>query len=178
MVLEMIRARVLVERDRDSGDLVQVVQTVPGGKMGSFVFLTVVTFVLVLTMWIRFEVCAAERTVTKIGVSVAAITYAPVFLADAAGFFNEEGLRVEITNISGPAGQVALLSGELAALASDSFRLYRLAEQGDTRIIMVQKIIDALPLDVVVTKNWMQKTGVTASSALEARYFLEACSVH
>jgi NitT/TauT family transport system substrate-binding protein len=137
--------------------------------MRVFAFLTARIFILVLTMWIRFEVSAAETTVTKIGVSVAAITYSPVFLADAAGFFSEEGLRVEITNIPGPAGQAALLSGELAALASDSFRLYQLAQQGDTRIVMVQKIIDALPLDMVVSKNWIQKTGITTGSALEAR---------
>lgn len=129
----------------------------------------VFTLVLALTFASPSIAFAAESAVTKIGVAVAAMTYAPVFVADAAGFFKEENLNVEIVQISGPTGQAALLNGELAALASDSFRFYQLAAQGDTKFVMVQKIIDALPLDVVVSKSWAQKTGVTPGSPLETR---------
>ncbi len=122
-----------------------------------------------LTIGNRSVSLAAGEIPVRIGVSVAAITYAPVFLAEAAGFFKEEGLRAELVTVPGPAGQAALLTGELVALASDSFRLYQLAAQGDTRILMVQKIIDALPLDVVVSMNWSQKTGHTKKAPLEAR---------
>jgi NitT/TauT family transport system substrate-binding protein len=162
--LDIIRVRP-IKRGQEIRAFVKVVGRELGCRVRCFAVLTALIFLLVVTI----EVSGVERTATKIGVSVAAITYSPVFLAHAAGFFNEEGLRVEITNIPGPAGQAALLSGELSALASDSFRLYRLAEQGDTRIIMIQKIIDALPLDVVVSKNWIQKTGGNIGSTLEAR---------
>lgn len=105
----------------------------------------------------------------KVGYSVDSLAYAPVLLARDGGFFAKHGLDAELVRVPGPAGQAALLGGEIQALASDSYRMYSVFAQGNTRMLMIQKIIDAQPLDLVVSKEWVARTGVGAGKPLEER---------
>jgi ABC-type nitrate/sulfonate/bicarbonate transport system substrate-binding protein len=105
----------------------------------------------------------------KVGYSVDSLAYAPVLLARDGGFFAKHGLDAELVRVPGPAGQAALLKGEIQALATDSYRMYSVFAQGNTRMLMIQKIIDAQPLDLVVSKDWVAKTGVGAGRGLVER---------
>ena len=105
----------------------------------------------------------------KVGYSVDSLAYAPVLLARDGGFFAKHGLDAELVRVPGPAGQAALLKGEIQALATDSYRMYSVFAQGNTRMLMIQKIIDAQPLDLVVSKDWVANTGVGARRGLVER---------
>ncbi|HEX7055532.1 MAG TPA: ABC transporter substrate-binding protein [Burkholderiales bacterium] len=113
---------------------------------------------------------AAQPIKVKVGYSVDSLAYAPVLLARDAGLFARHGLDAELVRVPGSAGQAALLGGEIQALASDSYRMYAIFAQGDTRMLMVQKIIDVQPFDLVMSKSWVAKTGVGADSPLKERF--------
>ena len=112
----------------------------------------------------------AQPIKVKVGYSVDSLAYAPVLLARDGGFFAKHGLDAELVRVPGSAGQAALLGGEIQALASDSYRMYSVFAQGDTRMLMIQKIIDVQPFDLVVSKDWVARTGVGAKSPLQERF--------
>jgi NitT/TauT family transport system substrate-binding protein len=60
---------------------------------------------------------AAEPTSFKIGISAPVVTIFPVWMAEAGGFYEKEGLKVEVINMEGGTrGLQVLLSGEIQAM--------------------------------------------------------------
>ena len=60
---------------------------------------------------------AAELTPFKIGISAPVVTIFPVWMAEAGGFYEKEGLKVEVVNMEGGTrGVQVLLSGEIQAM--------------------------------------------------------------
>ena len=60
---------------------------------------------------------AAEPTPFKIGISAPVVTIFPVWMAEAGGFYEKEGLKVEVVNMEGGTrGLQVLLSGEIQAM--------------------------------------------------------------
>ena len=60
---------------------------------------------------------AAELTPFKIGISAPVVTIVPVWMAEAAGFYTEEGLKVEVISTEGGSrGLQVLLSGEIQGM--------------------------------------------------------------
>lgn len=112
---------------------------------------------------------AGPKTKVQIGISTMSLSFATVIVADAAGYYGDENLDVEQVVIAGAPGYAALNKGELHAYAGDSSRLYQLAENGDKNFLMVQKLLDAVTMDVTVTKAFAQKRGVTTQTPLDDR---------
>lgn len=109
------------------------------------------------------------RTKVKVGSAVRALSFAPIHIASAAGFFAEENLDVEEMIIAGTPAYAGLLSGELHAFATDPARVFEMAAKGDTKLLLVQKVLGAQAMDVVFSKAYAQKTGVTRKSPLPDR---------
>jgi NitT/TauT family transport system substrate-binding protein len=60
---------------------------------------------------------AADLTPFRIGISAPVVTIFPVWMAEAAGFYEKEGLKVEVINMEGGTkGIKVLLSGEIQAM--------------------------------------------------------------
>ena len=60
---------------------------------------------------------AADLTPFKIGISAPVVTIFPVWMAEAGGFYEREGLKVEVINMEGGTrGLQVLLSGEIQAM--------------------------------------------------------------
>ena len=60
---------------------------------------------------------AAELTPFKIGISAPVVTIFPVWMAQAAGFYEREGIKAEVINMEGGTrGLQVLLSGEIDAM--------------------------------------------------------------
>jgi NitT/TauT family transport system substrate-binding protein len=59
----------------------------------------------------------AAQTPFKIGISALAVNYLPVWMGEAGGFYDKEGLKVEVINMEGGTrGLQVLLSGEIQAM--------------------------------------------------------------
>ena len=61
--------------------------------------------------------CAADLKPFKIGISAPVVTIFPVWMAEAGGFYEKEGLKVEVVNMEGGTrGLQVLLSGEIQGM--------------------------------------------------------------
>src|ERR1700716_4613079 len=60
---------------------------------------------------------AVDLTPFKIGISAPVVTIFPVWMAEAGGFYEKEGLKVEVINMEGGTrGLQVLLSGEIPGM--------------------------------------------------------------
>src|SRR5215203_584611 len=60
---------------------------------------------------------AADLKPFKIGISAPVVTIFPVWMAEAGGFYEKEGLKVEVVNMEGGTrGLQVLLSGEIQGM--------------------------------------------------------------
>src|SRR5258708_17970230 len=75
------------------------------------------TIVIGLALALSIPAQAAELTPFKIGISAPVVTIFPVWMAEAGGFYEKEGLKVEVVNMEGGTrGLQVLLSGEIQAM--------------------------------------------------------------
>jgi NitT/TauT family transport system substrate-binding protein len=82
----------------------------PGGASGA-------VLALVLAVVPTSVTCATELTPFKIGISAPVVTIVPVWMAEAAGSYAAEGLKVEVINTEGGSrGLQVLLSGEIQGM--------------------------------------------------------------
>ena len=77
----------------------------------------IVTIVISLALALGIPARAAELTPFKIGISAPVVTIFPVWMAEAGGFYEKEGLKVEVINMEGGTrGLQVLLSGEIQGM--------------------------------------------------------------
>jgi NitT/TauT family transport system substrate-binding protein len=77
----------------------------------------IVTIVISLALTLGIPARAAELTPFKIGISAPVVTIFPVWMAEAGGFYEKEGLKVEVINMEGGTrGLQVLLSGEIQGM--------------------------------------------------------------
>src|SRR5436305_14680141 len=75
------------------------------------------TIAIVLALALGIPAQAAELTPFKIGISAPVVTIFPVWMAEAGGFYEKEGLKVDVVNMEGGTrGLQVLLSGEIQAM--------------------------------------------------------------
>jgi ABC-type nitrate/sulfonate/bicarbonate transport system substrate-binding protein len=96
---------------------------------------TIVTFLLVTLA--TFPVAAAELTPFKIGISEAVNTVLPIWMAQAGGFYEAQGLKVEILNMQGGSrGAEELQAGRIDAMHVGLSSVLRVNQAGgDLRTI-------------------------------------------
>jgi len=77
----------------------------------------IATLVISLALALGMPARAAELTPFKIGISAPVVTIFPVWMAEAGGFYEKEGLKVEVINMEGGTrGLQVLLSGEIQGM--------------------------------------------------------------
>jgi NitT/TauT family transport system substrate-binding protein len=102
----------------------------------------------------------------NVTVSAASVAYAALYIAEAKGYFQDEGLHVNITTVSGGGATVpALLSNSAQFGFSSVFHQMDGAEAGQ-RVVSIGAINIGEGLDVVISKKKAQQLGLTASSTL------------
>lgn len=111
----------------------------------------------------------AAKEKIKISVPVVNLAFHAVYLAKNAGFFGEENLEVEIPVIPGAGGYAALTNNEVQAMANGPDQMFSLIEEGTDKFLAVQKLADAISMDVAASNAFVQKRGVTSKSPLPDR---------
>lgn len=110
------------------------------------------------------------KTKVKIVIPTQTLSYAPIFVADKAGYYAEENIEVqEIVYITGAPAYAALKAGDVQIMGGDTSRMYQLAGQGETSFMLVQSMLDGVSMDVTFTKPYAAKHGVSPKSPLEQR---------
>jgi NitT/TauT family transport system substrate-binding protein len=80
-------------------------------------FLRMIGLGLALAVGAATQTPAAELTPFKIGISAPVVTIFPVWMGEAGGFYEKEGLKVDVINMEGGTrGLQVLLSGEIQGM--------------------------------------------------------------
>jgi len=95
---------------------------------------------------------------------------APVYIAEAAGFFAEEGIDLELTEVdSGALGIAALVSGQVQLFDADPFQAVNLRRQG-RQIIFIYNLTRRVTLDMVMHPEVARRLNVSRSMPIAQRF--------
>ncbi|SPB14841.1 nitrate/sulfonate/bicarbonate family ABC transporter periplasmic ligand binding protein [Caballeronia novacaledonica] len=97
------------------------------------------------------------------------IAWAPTFIAEALGYYKDEGLTIErIYTRSGPAGMTALVSGAGDAYYTAPGELLAATVRGQQfKIVMAQSVYQDLYF--IISNDYAKKHGITAATPFERR---------
>ncbi len=111
--------------------------SVPSLKQHTAAFFAVLLVALLLAGLRAAPAVAAEPTEFKVGISAQVVTVFPLWMAEAAGFYKKQGLKVEVVNMEGGTrGIQVLLSGEIQAMHVGLAPVVQANRQGaDLRLI-------------------------------------------
>jgi NitT/TauT family transport system substrate-binding protein len=109
---------------------------------------------------------SSGTTNLNVTVSAASVAYAALYIAEAKGYFQDEGLHVNLTTVSGGGATVpALLSNSAQFGFSSVFHQMDAAEEGQ-KVVSIGAINVGEGLDIVISKKKAQQLGLTANSTL------------
>lgn len=105
----------------------------------------------------------------KFAITTYGWSYVPVLTAAQLGFYQQEGLDVEIINTGGGAkAQAALAGGSVDLFGSDAGFTLKARSKGSD-IMLVGASMTEYATNVVVAGDWARKHGITPSSSYEER---------
>lgn len=107
------------------------------------------------------------QTVT-IGVTPAQITFAPVYYAEAAGYFKARGINVKLVSLdNGTAELAALIGGDVDMIAGSAGTFANAAAKGASLVSVLG--LAKMSEEVCVTKSWAAQHHITSSTPVQAR---------
>jgi NitT/TauT family transport system substrate-binding protein len=101
----------------------------------------------------------------KITIPAAAVTFASLYHAKAAGYFTEEGLDVEIVTVAGGGALQALLARDAQVCVSPSTYQLQAWEKGQ-KLVATGSILTRNSINVVMHKDVAREKGITEKSPL------------
>lgn len=105
----------------------------------------------------------AERI--KISVPIASTTFAPLYHAQAAGYFADEGLAVEVVVIPGPASLQVVIAGDATfGLIPGTYQL--MAHEKGQRLPAVMSVLTRNAINIVMHKETARAKGITDKTPL------------
>jgi NitT/TauT family transport system substrate-binding protein len=135
-------------------------------KLFSSVLLYVSFFIL---MFVPLEIRAQTPRKVKLTIPVIALSMTPIYLAQARGFFGEEGLDVEVIPTSGGGPDIrALIAGEVDFSFTTGDNVI-LAHQEGKPLSMVMSGLNKLFINWAMHKEVAKAKAVTESSPLQEK---------
>jgi NitT/TauT family transport system substrate-binding protein len=96
---------------------------------------------------------AADLTPFKIGISAPVVTMFPIWMAEAGGFYEKEGLKVDVVNMEGGTrGIQVLMSGEIQAMHVGLAPTVLANKQG-ANLRVVNSSCDTIPITMFTQPN-------------------------
>lgn len=101
--------------------------------------------------------------------SVLTLSFAPSFIADAKGYYSEEGVDAKLVVVDGgAAANAALVGGSAQFAAQESASVPQLVQKG-ADVVAIQANVDTLTMNMVVRKDLAEKRGLSRNVPLEDR---------
>ncbi len=95
---------------------------------------------------------------------------APVFIAEAAGYMEEEGIDLELFEVdSGALGIAALISGQVQIFDADPFQAVQLRRQGK-QILFIYNLTKRVTLDMVMHPEVARARNISRSTPIAQRF--------
>jgi NitT/TauT family transport system substrate-binding protein len=111
---------------------------------------------------------AASAEPVNISIPQLSMTFSPDYIADAKGYWKDQGLEVTFEPILGIGGINALIAGsvDVARVTADGFLL---ANARGQKLLAIGNTLNRIQLEIVVSKAFAQRAGIGAASPLSTR---------
>ena len=132
--------------------------------------LTLVALAVAVTVmaWTAAATAQAPR-VKIVEAHTGTIFMAPVFIAEAAGYFAEEGIDLELFEVgSGALATAALVSGQVQITDIDPFQAVELRRQGK-QVLFIYNLTKRVTLDMVMHPEVARAKGISRTTPLAQR---------
>ncbi len=110
---------------------------------------------------------AAAETVS-LTLPVLSLTFSADYIADTKGYWKDQGLDVQIQSIPGVGGANAVLAGSVD-FGQTSGGAFLNANAHGQKLFAIANTIDKMQVEIVLSKAYAEKAGVTDKSPLHAR---------
>jgi ABC-type nitrate/sulfonate/bicarbonate transport system substrate-binding protein len=108
---------------------------------------------------------AADKIDVNLAVPTTSLTFAPLYIAENAGFFAKEGLSVHVRQLVGVASVNALIGGSVDFAVPTATTTLRAASKGQ-KLLMIAQLVDKPMVEIVLRKDVAKAAGVTGKSSL------------
>ena len=108
------------------------------------------------------------QTQVSLAVPTTSLTFSSLYIAEAGGFFEREGLAVNVRQLVGVASVNALIGGSIDFTVPTATTMLRAGSAGQ-RLVAIANIIDRPMVELVMRKDVAEASGITDSSTLEQR---------
>jgi ABC-type nitrate/sulfonate/bicarbonate transport system substrate-binding protein len=106
----------------------------------------------------------AQETEVVFAIPAQTLTFTAHFVAEDAGFFKKEGLKVSTRNLVGVASPNAVLAGSAEFTMGTGPVFLRAASQGQ-RFLAIANLVDRPMVELVLRKDGADASGITASTS-------------
>jgi len=131
-------------------------------KPKSFICLFLVSLLLVPNLsW-------SAQTIVRMAQPSTTLNYLSVYAARANGYFNDEGITLELVIVQGGADIAAIISGNVDFDATSTGGLLR-AFSGGTDLLGVYNILGKCVFDLVIRKDTAQRLGIAPAMPVQER---------
>lgn len=96
------------------------------------------------------------------------LSYAPVYVAVAMGFFEKEGIKADLQHVQGGAAALAAVTGGSAQFGGAAISSPVASIAKGAPIVVVQGVANKMTMDLVLNKRFAEQKGLTAASTPEA----------
>jgi NitT/TauT family transport system substrate-binding protein len=101
--------------------------------------------------------------------STTGFLYFPSYVAEEAGFYEEQGLEVDAKDLGGGSENVAAVVSGSADVALTAYSSIISAREEGAPIVAIDSIMDQYASNVVISKEAAEKAGVTADSSAKEK---------
>ena len=111
-----------------------------------------------------------ELTKASMVIAVNTLSFAPIFVAEKLGYYEDEGVDMQLILVegTGPAIQ-ALVGGSAEFAAVDSGGTVQPFEKG-APVMSIQANVNKMTMDFALSNDALEKTGITADTPIEEKF--------
>jgi ABC-type nitrate/sulfonate/bicarbonate transport system substrate-binding protein len=110
----------------------------------------------------------ASAQQVSLAVPTTSLTFSSLYIAELGGFFEREGLTVDVRQLVGVASVNALIGGSIDFTVPTATTMLRAGSAGQ-HLVAIANIIDRPMVELVMRKDVAEAAGITDSSTVEQR---------
>lgn len=113
-----------------------------------------------------WQAAAEEQTIT-VATPGAALHFYPFYVAEAAGLFKKGGIAIQWVDVGAGSRQIAAVASRSADFAVVGMQPSISARENGADLVAVSGLFNAYPIQLVLSKAAMEKTGITAGMGID-----------
>lgn len=112
---------------------------------------------------------AQETQTLTIASPGVALHFYPFYVAEAAGYFEEEGIELDWVDVGSGSKQIAAVAGGSAEYAVVGMQAAISARQNGADLVSIAALFNAYPIQLVLSNEALEETGITADMGIDEK---------